>query len=56
MYFDLFDKADIQSYILLKNNLFAVIVNKDFDEAADKYTQIQNHPNSGGKVSTGDVG
>jgi len=31
VYFDHFDKSDIQSYVLFKNNLFTAIVNKDFD-------------------------
>lgn len=56
VYFDHFDKSDIQSYVLLKNNLFAAVINKDFDEQADHYSQLLNQPNSGGKVSTGDVG
>lgn len=54
-YFDEIDDEDIQSYTLLKNNIFATIINVNFSNV-ENFTQLHNTPNSGNKVSTGGIG
>jgi hypothetical protein len=56
VYFDEMDVSDIQSFTLTQNNVFAAIVSTDENDTARHYTRLQNDPNSGGMVSTGDIG
>lgn len=50
------DDTDIQSFGLIQNNVFAAVINTNDNMTEDHYIRIINEPNSGGKVSTGEVG
>ena len=50
------DVADIQAFTLVQNNVFAAVISTNDNITEDHYVKLLNEPNSGGKVSTGEIG